>query len=176
MSAFAINPDFVAWIIHPCCFRSRIDFIIRLTLMQNLLLILTLSIFKFDTFKRIWNDNSIGRQFEMCTNDIKWRKWWWKCWNQDWRLQRSWKITDVWGVGISKNNCATSLDRDIDFSISVIWISSSILDDNDNEVSCEDKDIDFCTFMMWISSSILNGNDNELFCEGKEIDFFTSVI
>jgi len=51
------------------------------------------------------------------------------------------------------------------FSTSVIWTSTSILDGNDNEASCEGKDIDFSTSVIWISLSILDNNDNEVSCE-----------
>ena len=73
------------------------------------------------------------------------------------------KIIDGWRIRISKKDCTSSLDcEDVDFSTSVIWTSSSILDGNNNEVSYEGKYIDFSTSMIWLSSSILDNNDTEV--------------
>ena len=46
------------------------------------------------------------------------------------------KIIDEWGVRISKNDFAISLDcEDIYFSTFVTWTPTSIVDGNNNEVS-----------------------------------------
>ena len=71
-------------------------------------------------------------------------------------------------IGISKNDCPTSLDcEDTNFSSSMIWTSSSILDDNDDKVSCEGKHIEFSIYMIWTSLFFLDNNDNEISCKGN---------
>jgi len=77
------------------------------------------------------------------------------------------KSIDGWGEGPSKDDWTTFLDRkDIDFSTSIIWNSSSTLDSNNNEISCGAKDIDFSTSVIWTPSFILYNNGNEVPCQG----------